>query len=86
MARKFQQGDLVYNRNTKEDGAVIRVYETNGARMLEVAVPKHCDSWVTGCYLSDWAEDVLQLSNNECLKSSAFRAPSPDSSRAKAGA
>ena len=44
MARKFQQGDLVYNRTTKEDRAVRRAYETNGATMYEVAVPKHSDT------------------------------------------
>jgi hypothetical protein len=83
MAKKFRPGDLVYNRDTMEDGAVLRVYETNGSTMLEVGVPKLGDSWSAGSYLSDWVEDVLQLSNNERLKSSAFRAPSPDSSRAK---
>jgi hypothetical protein len=40
MAKKFQPGDLVYNRDTMEDGAVMRVYETNGSTMLEVGVPK----------------------------------------------
>jgi hypothetical protein len=74
----------VYNRDTKEDAAVMRVYGANGATMYEVAVPKYCDSWAAGCNLSDWAEDVLQPSSNERLKSSAFRGPSPDSSRAKA--
>jgi hypothetical protein len=81
MAKKFQLGELVYNRNTMEDGSVTRVYETNGSTMLEVGVPKLGDSWFAGCYLSDWAEDVLQLSNNGPLKSSLFRAPSQDSSR-----
>lgn len=85
MAKKFQPGDLVYNRATREDGAVMRVYETNGSTILEVGVPKFGDSWSGGCYLSDWAEDVLQLSKNERLKSSTFRAPTPDSCRAKAG-
>jgi hypothetical protein len=37
--------------------------------MYEVAVPKDGESW-TGFYLSDWPEDVLQLSNKEHLKSS----------------
>ena len=80
MTRKFQQGDLVYNRNTKEDGAVRRVYETNGAAIYEVAVPQKGDSWVGGYCVSDWAEDVLQLSDNERLKSSPFKAPASDSS------
>jgi hypothetical protein len=84
MVDKIQPGDLVYNRDTMEDGAVMRVYETNGSTMYEVAVPKLGDSWASGCYLSDWAEDVLQFSINERLKSSVLRAPPPDSSRAKA--
>jgi hypothetical protein len=36
----FQLGGLVDNRNTKEDGAIRRAYETNGAAMYE-AEP-HC--------------------------------------------
>jgi len=31
MTAKFQLRNLVYNRNTKEDGAIRKVYETNGA-------------------------------------------------------
>lgn len=72
MTGKFQLRDLVYNANAKEHGAVRRVYETNGATMYEVAVPMHGDGWTSGHYISDWAEDVLQLSDNEHLKSSAF--------------
>ena len=67
---KFKLTDLVYNRNTKEDGTIRQTYETNGAAMYEVAVPQQRDTWAAGYYLSDWAEDVLQLSNNELLKSS----------------
>ena len=52
--------------------AVRRVYETNGATMYEVAVPMHGDGWTSGHYISDWAEDVLRLSDNEHLKSSTF--------------
>ncbi len=78
MKENFQLKDLVYNRNTKEDGTIRRVYETNGVAMYEVAVPQKRDTWAAGFYLSDWAEDVLQLSNNALLKSSravhAFRA------------
>ena len=70
MKENFQLKDFVYNRNTKEDGTIRRVYETNGVAMYEVAVPQKCDTWAAGFYLSDWAEDVLQLSNNELLKSS----------------
>ena len=37
--------------------------------MYEVAVPKDSESW-SAFYLSDWAEDGLQLSTNQQLKSS----------------
>jgi len=78
MKENFQLKDFVYNRNTKEDGTIRRIYETNGVAMYEVAVPQEGDSWVYGYYISDWAEDVLQLSTNEPLKASraahAFRA------------
>jgi hypothetical protein len=70
MTKSFQLRDLVYNRDTKEDGSIRRVYESNGAPMYEVAVPQMGDSWAAGCHISDWAGDVLQLSSNERLKSS----------------
>ena len=63
MKENFQLKDLVYNHNTKEDGAIRRVCETNGATMYEVAVPQKRDTWAAGYYISDWAEDVLQVSN-----------------------
>jgi hypothetical protein len=73
MTGKYQIKDLVYNVNTKEDGAIRKVYEMNGARMYEAAVPVHGDSWVSGFYISDWSEGVLQPSSNERLKSSTFQ-------------
>ena len=73
MKENFRLKDLVYNRNTKEDGAVRRIYETNGVTMYEVAVPQQADSWAGGYYISDWVEDILQLSNNERLKSSTTK-------------
>ena len=73
MPNNFRLTDFVHNRRTKEDGIITRVYEENGATMYEVAVPRQGDSWAAGYYISDWAEDVLQLSNNEALKSSAFK-------------
>ena len=72
MTGNFQHRDFGYNRNTKEDGLIGRAYESNGAAMYEVAVPQHGDSWAGGYHISDWAEDVLQLSNNERLKSSSL--------------
>jgi len=77
MKEEFKLTDLVYNRNTKEDGTVRRVYETNGVAMYQVAVPQMPNTWAAGYYLSDWAEGLLQLSTNEHLKASkapAFRA------------
>ncbi len=73
MTGNFQHRDLVYNRNTKEDGVIRRAYKSNGAAMYEVAVPQRGDSWAGGYYISDWAEDVLQPSSNERLKSSTLR-------------
>ena len=76
MTEIFELRDLVYNRVTKEDGAIRRVYKTNGATMAvtmyEVAVPRRGDTWAAGYYISDWAEDVLQFSDNESLNSSTF--------------
>ena len=73
MKENFRLKDLVYNRNTKEDGTIRRIYATNGAAMYEVAVPQQADSWAGGFYISDWVEDVLQPSNNERLKSSTTK-------------
>jgi hypothetical protein len=75
MTAKFKRGDLVYNRDTKEDGAVRSRHETYGGTVYEVAVTKLGDSWVAGYYVSDWAEDVLQPSTNERLRSSTKVAP-----------
>jgi hypothetical protein len=61
---KFQQEDAVYNRNTKEDGVVRRVYEKNGKAIYEVAVPKYSDSWFAGFNISDWTDEVLEPSGN----------------------
>jgi hypothetical protein len=41
--------------------------------MYEVAVPQQGDSWAGGYYISDWAEDVLQLSSNARLRSSTLK-------------
>jgi hypothetical protein len=70
MKENFRLKDLVFNRNTKEDGTIRRIYGTNGIATYEVAVPQKRDTWAAGYYISDWAEDVLQVSNNELLKSS----------------
>ena len=72
MNGKFQPRDLVYSRNTTEDGAIRKVYETRGATMYEVAVPMHGDAWASGFCISDWAEDTLQFSDNVRLKSATL--------------
>ena len=72
LTENFELRDLVYNRVTKEDGAIRRVYKMNGVAMCEVAVPKLGDSSVSGYYISDWALDVLQFSDNECLNFRKF--------------
>ena len=69
MAKNFKLSDLVYNRVTKEDGIIRRVYKMDGAAMCEVGVPIHSDSWAAGYNISDWAEDVLQPSTREGLES-----------------
>ena len=73
MTGNFQHRELVYNRNTKEDGVIRRAYQSKGATMYEVAVPQRGDSWAGGYYISDWAEDVLRLSSNERLRSSTLK-------------
>jgi hypothetical protein len=73
MTENFKFRELVYNRVTKEDGSIQRVYKTNGAAMYEVAVPIQDDSWAAGYNISDWGGDVLQPSSNEDLKSSTFK-------------
>jgi hypothetical protein len=72
---KFKRGDLVYNRDTKEDGAVRRCYETYGDTVYEVAVTKLGNSWVAEYFVSDWAEDVLQPSTNERLRAATQKVP-----------
>jgi hypothetical protein len=65
---KFRKGELLHNRNTNEDGLAKRVYQFRGAFMYEVAVPVIRDSWAKSFYVSDWTEDVLELSQNARLK------------------
>lgn len=74
MTGKFYLRNLLFNRKTKEDGVVLRVYEKNGAAMYEVCVPAKRDSWASGLYFSDWKEDVLQPSTNLRLKTATVEA------------
>jgi hypothetical protein len=68
---KFHVGQLLYNRNTKEDGFISKVLADDGVITYEVWVPKESDSWKAGHWISRWFERVLKLSGNERLGSPA---------------
>jgi hypothetical protein len=70
LTEKFREGAFLHNRKTKEDGLVSRVYQLDGRTMYEIWVPVRPDTWLSGHYVSDWAESHLKLSNNVNLKSS----------------
>jgi hypothetical protein len=70
MIEKFREGALLHNPKTKEDGLVSRVYQLDGRTMYEVWVPVRSDTWLSGHYVSDWAEIKLELSDNVNLKAS----------------
>jgi hypothetical protein len=58
---KFSIGQVLFNRNTNENGTVGKIYELNGITMYEVLVPAHFRGLSTGSNVSDWAEGVLEL-------------------------
>jgi hypothetical protein len=66
---KFHVGQLLYNRKTKEDGLISRVFADRGIIIYEVWVPKKPNSWEAGYWISRWFELVLKLSRNERLGS-----------------
>lgn len=66
----FRKGDLLHNHTTKEDGSVRRVYKKDGLTMYEVWVPRRANSWKLGHVISNWAENVLDLSCNDRLMDS----------------
>ncbi len=68
---KFHVGQLLYNRNTKEDGCISSVLADDGVITYEVWVPKESNSWEAGHWISRWLERVLELSANERLGSPA---------------
>jgi hypothetical protein len=70
---KFCTGILLHNRNTKEDGLVMRVYQSpeRGETMYQVAVSIRPDTWAGRHLVSDWAESTLELSDNAILNASA---------------
>jgi len=66
---KFHVGQLLYNRQTKEDGFISSVLANDGVITYEVWVPKECNSWQAGHWVSRWLERALKLSGNERLGS-----------------
>ena len=66
---KFHTGQLVYNRSTKEDGLVSRVFADDGIITYEVWVPQITDSWAPGHWISHWLGHLVQLSGNKHLGS-----------------
>ena len=66
---KFHVGQLLYNRQTKEDGFISSVLADEGYITYVVWVPKESSSWQAGHWVSHWLERVLKLSDNERLGS-----------------
>jgi hypothetical protein len=66
---KFQMGQLVHNRNTKEDGFVSHIFADEGIITYEVWVAKDSNSWEAGHWISRWLESVVQPSSNTHLGS-----------------
>jgi hypothetical protein len=66
---KFHTGQLVYNRSTKEDGFVSRVFADDGIITYEVWVPKAPISWLAGHWISHWRESVVRSSGNKHIGS-----------------
>jgi hypothetical protein len=65
----FCPDDCVYNRDTKEHGLVKQVYERDGVTMYKVWLPATLELLRWGHFVSDWAEGVLDLSDNVLLRS-----------------
>ena len=67
----FHPDECVYNRDTKEHGLVMQAYEKDGVTMYKVWLPATPNSLRWGHFVSDWAEDVLELSDNVLLAADA---------------
>ena len=61
---KFSIDEVLFNRNTKENGTVGRVDESNGITMYQVRVPVDPRWHPAGCHISDWTEDTLELTRH----------------------
>jgi hypothetical protein len=69
---KFHVGQLLYNRNTQEDGLIKSVLTGDESITYEVWVPKKPNSWKAGYWIARWLEPPLTLSSNERLESSGL--------------
>jgi hypothetical protein len=69
--RPFRLNEGVHNRNTKEHGLVRQVYEKDGVTMYKVWLPATTNSLRWGYFVSDWAEGVLEPSDNVLVKSAS---------------
>jgi hypothetical protein len=77
----FRTDDCVYNQNTKEHGLVRQVYERDGVTMYKVWLPATPGSMQWGHLVSDWAEGVLELSDNLLLRSNRHTHKAPRNGR-----
>jgi hypothetical protein len=66
---QFRVEDSVYNRNTGEHGLVRQVYQMDGITMYKVWLAAGPGLLRWGHFVSDWAEGVLELSDNLLLRS-----------------
>jgi hypothetical protein len=63
MTPKFSMDQVLFNRNTNENGTVGKIYELNGITMYEVLVPIQFRGIATGSSVSDWPEEILELAH-----------------------
>jgi|HubBroStandDraft_5_1064220.scaffolds.fasta_scaffold482284_1 hypothetical protein len=64
---KFEAGQLVYNRNTDEDGFISCVVPDGGVISYEVWIPKEFNTWNAGHWISRWYERDVTPSGNKRL-------------------
>ena len=65
----FRPDECVYNRDTMEHGLVKQVYKKDGVTMYKVWLPATLELSRWGHFVSDWAEGILELSDNVLLRS-----------------
>jgi hypothetical protein len=73
MIEKFREGALLHSPDAKEDGLVLRVYQSARRTMYEVWIPVNRATWSQRHYVSHWAESNLELADNSDLDSSDRR-------------